>query len=210
MNPIRKKILEAIGRMLGKWDKTWLANHFRGTHAKVLSTRYAYLLGNPTITVLGEISIEGEKFISVGERTIIEKGNVITAWDKAPEGSEHEPEIKIGDECIIGQNCHISAINRIIIGDHLLTGRWVTITDHSHGETDVETLKGNPIMRPLISKGPVVVGDNVWIGDKATILPGVTIGDGAVIGANAVVTKDVPAYSVVGGNPARIIKQGKE
>ena len=46
----------------------------------------------------------------------------------------------------------------------------------------------------------------MWIGDKATILPGVTIGDGVVVAANAVVTKDVPAYSVVGGNPARILK----
>ena len=63
-----------------------------------------------------------------------------------------------------------------------------------------------PLERPITSKGPVVIGNNVWIGDKATILPGVTIGDGAVIAANAVVTKDVPAYSVVGGNPARVIK----
>jgi acetyltransferase-like isoleucine patch superfamily enzyme len=64
-----------------------------------------------------------------------------------------------------------------------------------------------PIKRSLFSKGPVIIGDNVWIGDKATILPGVSIGNGAVIAANAVVTKDVPAYSVAAGNPARIIKQ---
>ena len=55
----------------------------------------------------------------------------------------------------------------------------------------------------------VVIGENVWIGDKATILPGVSIGDGAVIGANAVVTKDVPPYSVVVGNPAKIINKVK-
>ena len=65
----------------------------------------------------------------------------------------------------------------------------------------------SPTKRPITSKGPVVIGNNVWIGDKATILPGVTIGDGAVVAANAVVTKDVPSYSVVGGNPARIIKK---
>ena len=51
------------------------------------------------------------------------------------------------------------------------------------------------------------IGDNVWIGDKVTILPGVHIGDGAVIGANAVVVKDVRPYTVVGGNPAKIIKE---
>ena len=66
-----------------------------------------------------------------------------------------------------------------------------------------------PVSRPLVSKGKVVIGENVWIGDKATILPGVSIGDGSVIGANAVVTKDVPPYSVVVGNPARIINKVK-
>ncbi len=65
-------------------------------------------------------------------------------------------------------------------------------------------------MRPVKSKGSIVIGDNVWIGDKATILPGVIIGDGAVIAANAVVSKDVPAYCVAGGNPAKIIKQAKK
>ena len=72
---------------------------------------------------------------------------------------------------------------------------------------NLETLHIPPIKRPIYSKGPVIIGDNVWIGDKATILPGVTIGDGAVIAANAVVTKDVPAFCVAAGNPARIIKK---
>lgn len=64
-----------------------------------------------------------------------------------------------------------------------------------------------PTQRPIYSKGPVVIGDNVWIGDKATILPNVSIGKGAIIAANSVVTKDVPEYSVFAGNPAKIIKQ---
>jgi acetyltransferase-like isoleucine patch superfamily enzyme len=67
-------------------------------------------------------------------------------------------------------------------------------------------LKENPIKRPIISKGPVIIGNNVWIGDKATILSDVKIGDGAIIAANAVVTKDVPAYSMAAGIPAQVIK----
>lgn len=63
-----------------------------------------------------------------------------------------------------------------------------------------------PILRPLGVKGPVKIGDNVWIGDRATILSGVTIGEGAIIAANAVLTHDVPAYTVVGGVPAKVIK----
>ena len=70
-----------------------------------------------------------------------------------------------------------------------------------------EHLQIPPLKRPIISKGEVVIGNNVWIGDKATILPGVTIRDSVVVAANAVVTKDVPAYSMVAGNPAKIIKQ---
>lgn len=61
--------------------------------------------------------------------------------------------------------------------------------------------------RELEIKGPVIIGDNVWIGDKVSILSGVTIGKGSVIACNAVVTKDVPSYSVVGGVPAKVIKQ---
>jgi acetyltransferase-like isoleucine patch superfamily enzyme len=81
----------------------------------------------------------------------------------------------------------------------------VTITDNSHGRTDADSLDVPPAHRDIVSKGPVIIGKNVWIGDKATILPGVKIGDGAVIAANAVVTKDVPAKCVVAGSPARPI-----
>ena len=61
--------------------------------------------------------------------------------------------------------------------------------------------------RILKSKGRITIQDNVWIGDNAVILSGVTIGEGAIVGANSVVTKDVPPFTVVGGVPARIIKQ---
>ena len=88
-----------------------------------------------------------------------------------------------------------------------MTGRYVYISDNNHGDTEYETLVKRPIDRDLFCKGSVIVGDNVWIGDKVTILSGVTIGDGAVIASNAVVSKDVPAFSVVGGVPAKIIKQ---
>lgn len=60
--------------------------------------------------------------------------------------------------------------------------------------------------RQLVSKGEVVIGNNVWIGDKAAILAGVHIGDGAIIGANSVVAKDVPANCVVGGIPAKVLR----
>lgn len=207
MNPIRKKILYGIGSLLGKWDMTWLATHMRGNRLHVLSQRYARRLGNPTMFVCGDITTLGEKYIHIGDNCRIERGCVITAWDRTPDGKTFTPSIQIGEGCSFGEYNHISATNKIIIGNHLLTGRWVTIVDNNHGDTAYETLQQIPVMRPVVSKGPVVIGNNVWIGDKATILSGVTIGDGAIVAANSVVTKDVPAYSVVAGNPARIIRR---
>lgn len=101
------------------------------------------------------------------------------------------PEIEICSGCKFGTWDHITGNNRIEIGAGCVTGKWVTITDNSYGTTDYETLLKPPAERLLYSKGPVIIGKNVWIGDKATVLPGVTIGDSAVIAANAVVTKDI-------------------
>lgn len=207
MNPIRKKILNTLGLLLAKWDKTWLANHLRGNCNTIRSQRYACRLGNKTLLIGGELTIKGESYITINDYTRFDKGCIITAWDRSPDGGYFKPSIQIGSECLFGEYNHITCVNEIIIGNNVLTGRWVTITDNSHGDSNYTTLIIPPIMRPTISKGKVVIGNNVWIGDKATILPGVTIGDGAIIAANAVVTKDVPAYSVVGGNPAKIIKK---
>ena len=154
--------------------------------------------------------LKGPQYISIGNHCFFEQFLYLTAWDffHCKEINQHfSPTISIGSNYYFGAFNHITAINRIEIGDNLLTGKFVTITDNSHGETDFDTLQIEPINRPLHSKGPVIIGNNVWIGDKATILPNVTIGDGAVMAANAVVTKNVPAYAVAAGNPARIIKR---
>lgn len=145
------------------------------------------------------------EFIHLGDNTNFGKELYLTAWRIG--GGNNDPDLKIGRNCSFGAYNHITCANKVIIGDNCLTGKFVTITDNSHGETDYDSLCMPPSKRPVTSKGPVVIGNNVWIGDKATILPGVTIGDGAVIAANAVVTKDVPAYSVAAGNPSRIIRK---
>lgn len=150
----------------------------------------------------------GSNYITIGDQSYIAKHSVITAWDSYHYSQQKFiPKIIIGNNVNIGEYCHITAINKITIGDGVLTGRWVTISDNSHGAFIDDELIMKPIMRPLYSKGEVVIGNNVWIGDKATILPGVHIGEGAIVAANTVVTKDVPPYSLVAGNPGRIIKQ---
>lgn len=148
----------------------------------------------------------GAKFVTIGDHTSIGQGSYICAWDSFL--CQHfTPLISIGNNVSIGHYCHITACNKIIIGDGTLTGKWVTITDNSHGSCVLDELKTTvPTKRELYSKGEVIIGKNVWIGDKVTILPGVTIGDGAIIGANAVVSRDIPPYKIAVGNPIKIIE----
>lgn len=106
--------------------------------------------------------------------------------------------MEIGDGSIINGS-RISAKNKIIIGKNCSIAPEVTIMDsdfHEVGAFEKES-----------TARPVIIGDHVWIATKAIILKGVTVGDHAVIAAGAIVTKDVPPYTVVAGNPARIIKE---
>ncbi|MEO5893098.1 MAG: DapH/DapD/GlmU-related protein [Ferruginibacter sp.] len=147
----------------------------------------------------------GGKYISIGDKCSIGKNTAITAWDKHYSGT-FTPQIIIGNNVSIGSDSHITAINKIEIGNNVLTGKKVTITDNGHGDNSLESLSLPPAFRHLYSSGPVIIGDGVWIGDKVTILPNVSIGKNAIIGANAVVTKNIPANCIAGGIPARIIK----
>lgn len=153
--------------------------------------------------------IAGGQWITIGRGSVINTNVTLTAHQVFGITPLKCPIISIGDNCGIGAFSHITGINRIRIGNGVLTGMGVLITDNSHGGFDREQLKLRPNIRPLVSKGEVIIDDNVWIGEKASILPGVHIGEGAIIGAGAVVTKDVPPFSVVVGNPAKVIKQMK-
>ena len=175
------------------------------------STLYAYWVRNsfkccpPSVRFAKIGMLHDPEYISIGDKCSFQDYLYLTAW-KEYQGEHFTPELTIGNNGSFGAFNHITCINKVQIGDNCLTGKWVTISDNNHGSTDFDTLHEVPVNRKLYTKGPVIIGNNVWIGDKATILGGVTIGDGAVIAANSVVTKDVPAYSVVCGNPARVIK----
>ena len=154
------------------------------------------------ITLGKNTKFAGLKYMSIGDKTSIGDYCIITAYYAL----DRVPKSIIANHCNIGPFNHITCINEVVIGDGLLTGRWVTITDNSHGNNTIEEIYLPPWKRQLSSKGSVKIGKNVWIGDKATILPGVIIGDGVIIGANSVVTKNVPSNCIVCGNPAKIVK----
>lgn len=147
--------------------------------------------------------LRGLEYIEVGDNTILEKDLQLTVTVS----SSQKPCITIGNHCLIRRGTHITACNHITIGNHLLTGTNVLITDNSHGSTDYASLLIPPGEREVVSKGPVTIGNRVWLGNNVCVLPGVTIGDGAVVGANSVVTCDVPAFSVVAGIPAKLLRQ---
>lgn len=110
----------------------------------------------------------------------------------------------------VGTNVFVNSFSRIVahasidIGDNVVIAAGVSVLDHDHrthvadGALVIENLE--------FTSEPIRIGSNVWLGDKVTVLKGVTIGDNVIVGANAVVTKDVPAGTVVGGIPARRIR----
>ena len=109
--------------------------------------------------------------------------------------------IHIGKNVFINSGCRFQDQGGIYIGDNVLIGHNVVLATLNHNE--------NPQNRGNLIPSPIVIGNDVWVGSSVTIVPGVTIGDGAIIAAGAVVTKDVAKNTVVGGVPARYIRDVK-
>ena len=147
--------------------------------------------------------------IEFGDSFYAEENLRLQAWKKY-KNQEFDPSIIIGHNVSMMDNCQVSCRSKISIGDGVLFGANVFVTDNFHGDNSLDQLHLPPIDRPLFVKGEVHIGNNVWVGRNVCIMPGVNIGDGAVIGANSVVTHDIPAYSVAVGAPARVIKTIKD
>lgn len=200
-----KKILFYIGFVFSFCFPLKILELFSAVKRKLYTGYFSRKFKNfdLTSTIFYPSYFIGQEFISIGHNVKIGRKSVITAWKSL----NSNPIISIGDYVDLGEDCHITAANKIIIGNHVLLGKKVTITDNAHGScSSLSELHYSPLSRKIYSKGPVIIGENVWIGDKSTILPNVNIGKGAIIGANSVVTRDVAAYSVVAGVPAKEVK----
>lgn len=149
--------------------------------------------------------LHGGKYITIGANFNCGIRLRLEAYDEHL-GYQFTPKISIGNNVSINSDCHIGAINEIIIEEGVLIASKVFITDHFHGKITNEAIVASPSERKLYSKGPVKIEKNVWIGEGVVILPNVTIGENSIIGANSVITRDIPKNSVVGGNPAKIIR----
>jgi acetyltransferase-like isoleucine patch superfamily enzyme len=153
-----------------------------------------------------DCSIVGACNISIGDNFIAHDRNRIEAISKNG-SARFNPKIQIGDNVIMNYGCHIGAINFIKIGNNVLLASNIYISDHDHGHTNYEDMRLPPVCRNIVSKGPVIIEDDVWVGEGVAILGNVTIGKNSIIAAHAVVTKDVPPFSVVAGVPAKVIKK---
>ena len=149
------------------------------------------IFSEPYTIVVGE-----GKPICIGRNFISQPGLKMECINRYA-GKQYHPCLSVGDGCI----------NKIVIGNNVMIGSGVLITDHQHGtlaDSDIPVAD-----RELVSKGAVVIEDNVWIGEHVCILSGVSIGEGSIIGANAVVTKSIPAHSLAVGVPATVIESLK-
>jgi acetyltransferase-like isoleucine patch superfamily enzyme len=134
--------------------------------------------------------------LDVGSNTLLEPN----VWLTAPGAAR----IRIGSGTFLNQGVMVASHELVEIGDHCMLANGCFVSDASHRFDD----PNRPVTwQGFTSKGPTRVGDNVWCGANVVITSGVTVGDRCVIGANSVVTEDMPAYSVVAGAPARILRQ---
>lgn len=196
-----------LGNAIGTLSRLWpykLSYWTYLLHRQIVTARHRNRFkrfGRSSLLASG-VSLLSPEYISIGNNVSVMRHCVL---ETCPDAGLF-PDLQIGDNSSIGEYTHITCARQIIIGEGLLTGRFALITDNGHGKSFIDETTEPPLLRPVHSNGPIIIGRNVWIGDKVTILPNIKIGDGAIIAANAVITRDVPAYSIAAGCPARVVK----
>jgi acetyltransferase-like isoleucine patch superfamily enzyme len=182
-----------IPRVLTKLYNTWLGVAYSFAHlGKKVSIHYTCDLHNTTLMDIGDfVTVHRDVWLHAHRTAENNEGKVLT----------------IGDRCFIARRSHISAKNSIVIESDVLLAASVLIQDHGHQFSNIEV----PIKNQGTAEGGTIrIGQGCWIGQSAAIICDsgeLTLGRNCVVGANAVVTRSAPPYSVLLGNPARIVKQ---
>ena len=166
------------------------------------------ILGTEGLRIGPRSMLRGLRHISVGRDFFALDGLWLEAVTEY-RGQTFSPRIRIGDSVRMSSQVHISCIDQVTIGNKVLFGSKVYVSDNSHGAYSgpgQSRPDSAPAERPLAAVGPVVIGDNVWIGDNVVILGPATIGAGSILGANSYVRGTVPPATIMAGSPARPIK----
>ena len=154
-----------------------------------------------TISYRAIIDVDSTDCVSMGESTTVGAGTVIVCKNYGGDFGR----LKVGKNTYIGENNNIRvAATEIKIGDYCMISQMVSLISSNH---KIPTREGTIRDAGLdTTKTGITIGNDVWIGCNVIVLPGVTIGNGAVVAAGSVVTRDVPEYALVAGNPAKVIK----
>lgn len=148
---------------------------------------------------INALSIEGIIFgsnVSIGKYTTIECSGTLKSLGKG---------LKVGDNVGLGTHGFFGCAGGITIGDNTIFGNYISLHSENHNYSNTNV----PIRLQGVNRKGIIIGCDCWIGSKATILDGANIGDGCIVAAGAVVRGTIPPYSIIGGVPAKIIKQRK-
>jgi maltose O-acetyltransferase len=182
-NPSVQRVLHAIREELGGLDPRWAL-------AQLLTRPLPPGTGNRyRVRVLRALGYR------IGSGTTLMGNLVVLGVERV------RADLSIGSDCFINIGCVLDLTAPITIGDRVSVGHDVLILTSTHDEANARRRAG-----PLIS-APVLVGDGAWIAARAVLLPGVVVGNGAIVCAGAVVTRSVEPHTMVGGVPARMIRQ---
>lgn len=170
----------------------WYTEHFLAPACDALGEYHSFM--KPWYTSISGPNIEIGRCATVISEP--ESRVKIGVWGR----EQGQGRIRIGDNVLMSPGTRISACDEIVIGNGVMMAHGVYITDSDWHDLYDRTARSE-------RQAPIHIADNVWLGDRCTVLKGVNIGENSVVAACAVVTRDVPANTVVAGNPARVVKQ---
>lgn len=184
------------------------AHRIESLRGSVRNFLIARKLGVEKLRVGSKPQIIGRSYIQMGEDFSASDSLWLFAYSQYNDQC-FSPKIVIGNHVRISRQVQIAATNLIEIGDNVLMGSGVLITDHNHGQYSNEHTSPHipPASRPLDQSRSVRIEKNVWLGAGVVVTPDSFIGEGAVIGANSVVRGRIPAFTVAAGVPAKVIKK---
>lgn len=199
-----KRIIVSFIEKLRRGEKS-LSARMKLRYKRKKFDKYASVGKNLNICSRANCTAEKEGLISIGDNC-----RVYGALQSMGDG-----KITIGNHTAIYERSIIGSVNSINIGNCVLISNHVHIYDNNNHPTApnvrhrmcVEGFEGDAWRWVYSDSAPIVIEDDVWIGEYAAVLKGVTVGRGSIVASHAVVTKDVPPYSIVAGNPARVVKE---